>query len=79
MGSLPLTDTDLRQLDIAARKAPSTKLALKLKNKYEFQCTTLRRLIAEGKELGLSEEESIRPALREGVRRMLAVEGGRRR
>ncbi len=52
-------------------------MALKLKNSYEYQSSTLRRLIAEGKELGLSEEESSVPALREGYRRMRAVEEGR--
>ncbi|MBV1860745.1 MAG: hypothetical protein KUG77_20185 [Nannocystaceae bacterium] len=36
-------------LDAAARKALEHEMALKLKNKYEYQSSTFRRLIAEGK------------------------------
>ncbi len=49
------TDMVFHHLDAAARKALEHEMALKLKNKYEYQSSTFRRLIAEGKALGKAE------------------------
>lgn len=49
------TDMVLHHLDAAARQALEHEMALKLKNKYEYQSSTFRRLIAEGKALGKAE------------------------
>ncbi len=49
------TDLVFHHLDGAARRALEREMALKLKNKYEYQSITFRRLIAEGKALGKAE------------------------
>ncbi|MGH1348894.1 MAG: hypothetical protein ACRBN8_45590 [Nannocystales bacterium] len=49
------TDMVFHHLDAAARKALEHEVALKLKNKYEYQSSTFRRLIAAGKALGQAE------------------------
>ena len=45
-------DMVLHHLDSAARKALEHEMALKLKNKYEYQSPTFRRLVAEGEAKG---------------------------
>ena len=52
------TDMVLHHLDVAARKALEYEMALKLKNTYEYQSSTFRRLISEGKAQGEAKGEA---------------------
>ncbi len=51
------TDMVFHHLDAAARKALEYEMTLKLKNKYEYQSSTFRRLIAEGEAKGEAKGE----------------------
>jgi len=48
-------DLVLHHLDEAARRALEHEMALKLKNKYEYQSSTAKRFVAEGKAAGKAE------------------------